>query len=98
VAARLILGAEIINGALARDLGVVHWAVPRSELAARSAEVAERVAALPGDALAWSKACIAAAGEPGEDGFRDELEGTRRLLTTKETRARVQAFFAHALQ
>jgi enoyl-CoA hydratase/carnithine racemase len=98
VAARLILGAEIINGALARDLGVVHWAVPRSELAARAAEVAERVAALPGDALAWSKACIAAAGEPGEDGFRDELEGTRRLLTTKETRARVQAFFAHALQ
>lgn len=98
VAARLILGAEIINGAVARDLGVVHWAVPRSELAARSAEVAGRVAALPGDALAWSKACIAAAGEPGEDGFRDELEGTRRLLTTQETRARIQAFFADALQ
>jgi enoyl-CoA hydratase len=98
VAARLILGAEIISGTVARDLGVVQWAVPRSDLPARAAEIAARIAALPADALAWSKACIAAAGEPGEDGYRNELEGTRRLLTTKETRARVQAFFAGALQ
>jgi len=46
----------------------------------------------------WSKACIAAAAEPGQDGYRDELEGTRRLLTNAETRQRVEAFFAGALQ
>jgi len=98
VAARLILGAEIINGAAARKLGVVHWAVPRAELSARAAEIAGGIAALPAAALAWSKACIAAAAEPGEDGYRDELEGTRRLLTNAETRQRVEAFFAGALQ
>ena len=98
VAARLILGAEIIDGTVARDLGVVHWAVPRAQLAARAAEVAGRIAALPAAALAWSKACIAAAAEPGDGGYHDELEGTRRLLTNAETRQRVEAFFAGALQ
>lgn len=98
VAARLILGAETIDGTTARELGVVHWAVPRSELPARAAAIAARVAALPAAALAWSKACIAAAAEPGGDGYHDELEGTRRLLADTETRQRVEAFFAGALQ
>lgn len=98
VATRLILGAEIVDGATARELGVVHWAVPRAELSARAAEIAQRIAALPAAALAWSKACIAAAVEPGSDGYRDELEGTRRLLTNAETRRRVEAFFAGTLQ
>ena len=65
---------------------------------ARAVEVTARVAALPAAALVWSKACIAAAAEPGQDGYRDELEGTRRLLTNAETRQRVEAFFAGALQ
>jgi len=98
VAARLILGAEIVTGAVARDLGVVHWAVPHSELAAAASAIAARVAALPADALAWSKACIAVAGEPGEHGYAEELEATRALFASTETRQRVQAFFAGALQ
>ncbi len=77
-------------------LGLVQWAVPRAELAARAAEIAQRVAALPGAALAASKACIAAAGEPGRGGYSDELEATRRLLTEPETRRRVEAFLARA--
>src|SRR6516162_6509129 len=93
VAARLILGAEIVTGAVARDLGVVHWAVPQSELAAAASAIAARVAALPADALAWSKACIAVAGEPGEHGYAEELEATRALFASTETRQRVQAFF-----
>ena len=60
----------------------------------RAQEIAARVAALPGAALAWSKACIAAAAEPGRGGYREELEGTRLLLTNAETRKRVDAFFA----
>ncbi len=32
VAKRLILGAEILDGATAAALGLVHWAVPRTEL------------------------------------------------------------------
>jgi len=90
------LGAEIIDGSVARELGIVQWAVPRAELRARTLEIAERVAALPAPALAWSKACIAAAEGPNGDGYRDELEGTRLLLTNTETRQRVEAFFAGA--
>ena len=41
---------------------------------------------------------IAAANEPGRDGYRDELEGTRRLLMNAETRHRVEAFFAGTLR
>ena len=96
VAQRLILGAEVVDGATARDLGVVQWAVPRAELAQRAVELARRVAELPAGALAASKACIAAAGEPGTGGYSAELEATRRLLTDAETRRRVEAFLAGA--
>jgi enoyl-CoA hydratase len=96
VAQRLILGAEVIDGATARDLGIVQWAVPRAELVPRAAELVRRVAELPAGALAASKACIAAAGEPGSGGFADELEATLLLLTDPETRRRVGAFLAGA--
>ncbi len=98
VAARLILGAEIIDGSVAHKLGLVQWAVPRAELRSRSLEIAARIAALPAAALAWSKTCIAAASEPGDDGYHDELEGTRRLFTNSETQQRVDAFLAGARQ
>jgi enoyl-CoA hydratase len=95
-ALRLILGAEILDGAAARDLGVVHWAVPRVALAQHALDLARRLAGLPAAALAESKSCIAAAAEPGRGGYSMELEATRRLLTNAETRRRVDAFFAGA--
>jgi enoyl-CoA hydratase len=95
-AQRLILGAEVIDGATARDLGVVQWAVPRAELPAQAAALARRVAELPAAALAASKTLIAAACEPGTGGYSLELEATRRLLTEPETRRRVDAFLAGA--
>src|SRR5450631_1359551 len=94
LAGRLILGAEIVDGAAASELGVVHWAVPRAELAQRAAEMARRIAGLPAAALAASKACIAAAGHKDRGGYTDELEFTRLLLSNPETRQRVQAFLA----
>ncbi|MGB7687506.1 MAG: enoyl-CoA hydratase/isomerase family protein, partial [Pseudolabrys sp.] len=42
LAARLILGAEIIDGAAAERLGVVHWTAPHVELPQRTAEIAHR--------------------------------------------------------
>lgn len=92
IAMRLILGAEVIDGTTAAALGVVHWAVARAELPLRARELAERVAALPAAALAASKACIAAAGEPGLGGYRLELEHTRGLFMDADTRCRVAAF------
>lgn len=94
VAARLILGAEIVDGLVARELGLVQWAVARSELAAHAAATARRIAGLPATAVAAAKACIAVAGEPGRGGYSDEIEATYRLLSDAETRERVEAFFA----
>lgn len=94
LAARLILGAEILDGTAASTLGVVHWAAPRAELAQRAAAIARDVASLPAAALAASKACIAAAGHNDRGGYTDELEFTRLLLDNAETRQRVQAFLA----
>jgi len=94
LAARLILGVEILDGRTAAELGVVHWAAPRAELAQRAAEIVRGIAGLPAAALAASKACIAAAGHKDRGGYTDELEFTRRLLNDAETRQRVQAFLA----
>jgi enoyl-CoA hydratase len=91
---RLILGAEVLDGAAAATLGVVHWSAPRAELPARAAEIAKRIAGLPAAALAACKACIAAAQRPGTGGYTDELEFTRQLLSNPETRQRVDAFLA----
>jgi len=95
-AARMILYAEVLTGSAACALGVVHWAVPRAELAQRAAEITRTIADLPAAALAASKACIAAAGHRERGGYTDELEFTRQLLGNAETRRRVEAFLADA--
>ena len=93
-ARRLILGAEILGGAEACRLGVVQWAVPRTALATTARAHAERIAALPRDALAWAKTCISAASLPNEAGFAEEIRATRALTSSEETRALVAAFLA----
>lgn len=92
LAKRMILGAEIIDGATAAGLGVVHWAVPRSELVQRVAGIVSDIAGLPAEALVASKACIAAAGNNDRGGYTDELEFTRLLLNNADTRKRVEEF------
>jgi enoyl-CoA hydratase/carnithine racemase len=98
IAKRLILGAEIIDGATAAKLGVVHWAVARSELAQRAGEIVSGIASLPTDALAASKACIAAAANSDRRGYTYELEFTRLLLNNADTRTRVDEFLAGAAE
>jgi len=95
---RLILGAEVLDGAAAASLGLVHWSAPRAELPQRAAEIAKRIADLPPAALAACKACIAAASEPGRGGYADELDFTRSLLSNAETQRRVTAFLAGAAE
>jgi enoyl-CoA hydratase/carnithine racemase len=87
VAKRLILGAEVISGAQAAALGVVHWAVPAAELAARARQIARDIASLPAAALAEAKACIGA-----QNGYERELDATARLLAREETQRLVRAF------
>jgi enoyl-CoA hydratase len=92
VANRLILGGEVIDGALAERLGVVQWAHPRAQLAERARELAARFAGAPRAALAANKRCIAAAGDPARDGYAEELAATRTLYHDPETRRRVSEF------
>jgi len=91
-AKRLILGAEVIDGTEARALGIVHWAVPASDLAARASTIARRIASIPANALADAKRCIAAAVAQQAPGYEMELDATARLLAQDETRRRVRAF------
>jgi len=89
-AKRLILGAEVVDGAQAARLGIVQWAVPPGDLASRAQRLAGDLAALPAESLAACKRCIAAAG--GEDGYEMELEATGALLASEDTQGRVRAF------
>ncbi len=92
VAQRVILSAELIGGRDSQKLGMVQWVMAPHELAAWTANLVAAVASLPLAALAASKRCLAAAGEPGDSGFRAELEETRLLLNHPETRALVAGF------
>ncbi len=92
VANRLILGGEIINGTLAERLGVVQWTQPLAQLPQWTRELAARFAQAPRAALAASKGCLAAAGDPHRDGFAEELAATRKLYQHPETRRRVAEF------
>ena len=95
VAKRLILGAEVVDGAEAARLGVVQWARPRAELAEWTRALAQRIAGMPKAALAASKSCIAAAGVPSRDGYAEEMAASCALYESAETRDRVAQFLAN---
>ena len=91
LAKRLILRGEIIEGREAAALGLVQWALPGAELAARARSIVAELAALPAPALASCKRCIAVAVR-GEDGYEAEVQGTASLLASAETQRRVREF------
>jgi enoyl-CoA hydratase/carnithine racemase len=93
-AKRLILGAEVVDGAEAARLGIVQWAVPEAEVICFARRVAQDVAALPAESLAACKRCIRAAREAGTGGYELEVEATGALLASADTQARVRAFLA----
>ncbi len=92
VAGRLILGAEVVDGSAARELGLVQWAVPRSTIADEAVAIARRLAALPAPALRAAKELIKAAAVPSNAGFALERELGGQLLDTREARALIVAF------
>lgn len=94
LAKRLILGAEVIDGAQAERLGLVQWARPLAQVPTFAREIAARYAAMPKAALAANKRCIAAATDPERDGYADEIAETRALYGQAETRLKVSAFLA----
>ena len=92
IAKRLILGAEVVDGAQAERLGVVQWAQPRQQLAAWTRDLAARLGTMPRAALAAAKSCIVAQGHATRDGFAEEIAHTQSLYRNPETRRRVAEF------
>jgi benzoate-CoA ligase family protein len=92
LAERLILGGEIVDGTSAERLGIVQWVRPAASLPEWTRELATRFAQAPRPALAASKRCLAAFGDPHLDGFAEELAATRKLYQHPETRRRVAEF------
>jgi enoyl-CoA hydratase len=92
VAGRLILGAEVVDGSTARELGLVQWTVPRSSIADDASALARRLAALPAPALRAAKELIKAASSPPTTGFALERELGGRLIDTPEARELIVAF------
>ena len=92
VASRLILGAEVIDGQTALQLGLAQWSAPRAELDVRAREILVRIAQLDPEALALSKQCIAAASQSDDQGFALEIESTRKLYKQESTRKRINDF------
>jgi enoyl-CoA hydratase/carnithine racemase len=77
VTKRMILGAEIVSGEEAERIGIVQWSRPLDELAAWTAALATRYAAMPKSALAAN-----AASPPrpiARDGYAEEISETRTL-------------------
>ena len=95
-ASRIILGADVIDGATAAQLGIVQWAWPPEELASQVEALIGRLVKLSPRAVHEAKALIAAAGDDGRDGFAEEIAADRRLYNTEDTRRRVSDFLAGA--
>ena len=94
LARRMILGTEVVDGANAARLGLVHWAFPSDQLEARTDDIVRRLETVPKRALQANKECIFAAQERQKNGFDLEVEMTRMLYQNPESLTRLTAFLA----
>lgn len=94
LARRMILGTEVVDGADAARLGLVHWAFPSDQLETRTDDIVRRLETVPKRALQANKECIFAAQERQKNGFDLEVEMTRILYQNPESLTRLKAFLA----
>lgn len=94
LARRFLLGTEVVDGAEAARLGLVHWAHPAEQLAGRSDELARRLESIPKVSLDGNKQCIFAAQERQADGDEVEVRCTTACYRSPEAMERLQAFLA----
>ncbi|MDD2926261.1 enoyl-CoA hydratase/isomerase family protein [Rhodoferax sp.] len=94
IAARIILGCDVVDGATACQLGMVQWAVAPEQLAQEAEALAQRIASQSAPALQVAKRCIAQVGTLAATGFEAELDGIHSLVSTVEAQTRIQAFLA----
>jgi enoyl-CoA hydratase/carnithine racemase len=94
IAARIILGCDVVDGSTACQLGMVQWAVAPDDLASQAEALAQRIAGQSAPALQVAKRCMAQVGKLAVDGFEAELNGIHSLVTTVEAQTRIKAFLA----
>jgi enoyl-CoA hydratase len=95
-ALKLIGTAELIHAPEALDLGLVEWVVPDEGFAETALQIALGLAGKPSEALCAAKSCIRAALDPKRDGFAEEAQAPRTLMSSEETRARIAEFMARS--
>lgn len=91
-AARLILTGELVTGAEAERLGIVHTAVAAEEVSPTAFAWAEELASRSASALREIKRCLALA--PSDEGYAAEISGSARLLSEPATVELVSSFFS----
>jgi enoyl-CoA hydratase/carnithine racemase len=89
-ATRMILTGELVSGAEAERLGIVHKAVERHDVEPQAFQWAGEVAALPRTTVAEIKRCLALA--PSEAGFAAEIDGTGRVLAAPDSHRLIERF------
>jgi enoyl-CoA hydratase/carnithine racemase len=94
VAARVILTGEPVDGKTAATLGMVEWAVPRTELAERARAIVDRLAAMPAHAQRVAKQCIRGFADTGILGFQLERDLGGALLDSARTQELIGEFLA----
>jgi enoyl-CoA hydratase len=94
VARRLILGAEVVDGRTAQQLGVVHWVQSKENLAERTRVLVQSLAESTPQALSACKRCIEAFCDPLQNGYERELTETRQLHDVPETQERLNAILS----
>ncbi len=90
VATRLIVTGELISGADAARLGVVHAAVSRADVERTALELAHHAAESPRATIVGLKECLALA--PSAAGYEAELTHTRRILESNDSRKLIGKF------
>jgi enoyl-CoA hydratase/carnithine racemase len=89
----MMLTGERITGLRAREIGLVTRVVPRAELAAATAALAQHLAARPPQAMAFAKEAVRAAMDlPLREGMRLETDLLTLLLNTEDRLEAARAF------
>lgn len=95
VALRILLGAEMVDGKTAVQLGMAQWHAPAAELQDVAAEIVRRYAEQNRLAAKLAKNCVNAALDPNSTrGFDLEYEGSDILLHNAESQALIARFLA----
>jgi enoyl-CoA hydratase len=93
VAIRILLGAEMVDGKTAVEMGMAQWHAPADQLQETAAQIVRRYADQHALAGQIAKNCVNAARDPNSTrGFDLEYEGSKNLLHNAESQALIARF------